>query len=69
MSVVSVYTLNDYFESPVLINVDTIGLNESNVFPAVSICICNYNKIARSTEVESFIEKYYAEHNIEWIQE
>lgn len=70
MSVVFVYTLNDYFESPILINVDTIALNESNVFPAVSVCIHNHKqKTATAIEAESFVATYYAEHNIEWRQE
>lgn len=60
------YTLNDYLDNPVAINVDTIISNQkSSVFPSVSVCIKKLNNTEASVEsVRSFVDKYYTEHNI-----
>lgn len=66
MIVVFVYTLNDYLDNPVDINIDTIASNKNNVFPAVSICIEKYdNYRASTTRVKNFVQKYYDEHKFE----
>ncbi|XP_055306541.1 uncharacterized protein LOC129570844, partial [Sitodiplosis mosellana] len=67
MTVVFVYTLNDYADDPIVINVNPIISKENSVFPAVSVCIQRYDHERRrvSTErIEQFVRKYYAEHNI-----
>lgn len=70
MATLFVYTLNDYRESPVVINVDTIISNKNNVFPAVSICARKWdNKRASTKRLKQFVRKYYANHNIEEPQE
>lgn len=64
MSLVFIYTLNDYVEDPVNINPTTSGKN--NVFPAISVCITKNNYQSVSTErIEKYVKKYYAENNIE----
>ena len=66
MIVVSVYTWNDYLESPVAIEVDTIAPNKESPFPAVSICMKKSEENNANTDrLENFIRTYYAEHNIE----
>lgn len=66
MSVIAVYTLDDYLESPAVIEIGTIDPNKDTAFPAVSLCIRKFENNKASTErVEQFVEKYYAEHNIE----
>lgn len=70
MIVVFLYTINDYLDSPVVINVDTINSNKNNVFPAVSVCILKmYSNRASTERVKPFVKKYYADHNIEEPQE
>lgn len=47
---VSVYTMNDYLESPVVIKIESIVPNENIAFPAVSVCMEKYEKNSISTE-------------------
>ena len=64
------YTLNDYLNSPAIIEVDTINPNKEIPFPAVSVCIRKQNNNDASNErVKRFVEKYYEEHSIEMPQE
>lgn len=63
--VLFVYTLNDYMESPTVINIGTTVAGKSHAFPAVSVCIRKYrNHEASIVRVKDFVEKYHAEHNI-----
>lgn len=61
------YTLNDYFDSPVIINyeAENIDANRNYTFPAVSICLkfAEFNR-PYSERVEKFVEDYFVEHNI-----
>lgn len=59
-------TLKDYIGGQVLINFDTIGSKENHTFPGVSICLKkNPDNKAEYKEVDQFIKKYYAEHDLE----
>lgn len=65
MAAISVYTINDYLESPVVINVQTTISDKNNVFPAISVCIKRaHYSIVSSKSVKKFVQKYYAEHKI-----
>lgn len=66
MTAVFMYTLNDYTNSPIVIDVDLTISNKHSAFPAVSVCIQRLDIQEASTErVRNFVQKYYAEHNIE----
>lgn len=71
MTVLFLYTLNDYLESRIVINVQPIVTGEKNVFPAVSVCIkkSNLNNDASIARVKSFVQKYYTEHAIDLPEE
>lgn len=64
MTVVSVYTINDYLETPVVINIDPAISNRNSTFPAVSVCIQKGYARFCLKKIEQFIKKYYADHNI-----
>lgn len=66
MIVLFVYTLNDYLDSQVVIEFETINLDGDSVFPAISVCIEKFNNNRASNQrVKNFVQKYYAEHGIE----
>lgn len=62
------YTLNDYFDSPVIISygANNIDANRKNTFPSVSLCIEKekINYMASTEREKKFIQNDYAEHNI-----
>jgi len=68
MAVVFVYTLNDYLDDPVILNIDPIITKTSIAFPAVSVCIDgahDYNpNNTISARIEHYIRQYYTNHNL-----
>lgn len=66
MSVVYVFTLNDYAESQFVTMVDIIAPNENDTFPAVSICMGKLmNNQSNTKRLEQFVKNYYEKHHIE----
>lgn len=66
MSIILLNALNDYLDNKIVVNFDEIDLNENSYFPAVSVCIeKSTNHRASNARVKHFVQKYYAESNIE----
>lgn len=65
MLVVLAYSLDDYFNDPVVINIEPTAAKKTSVFPAVSVCTSKFGQSKVNTErIEHFVKKHYAEHNI-----
>lgn len=64
------YTIYDYLDSPIVINIDAVITNDNSIFPAVSVCIEKFDNYRANTErIKNFVQKYYSEQNIEEPQE
>ncbi|XP_031621609.1 uncharacterized protein LOC116339717 [Contarinia nasturtii] len=61
-----VYTLNDSLDNLIVTNFDVIKSNQKNIFPGISICMTRLAEAeVISEDIKQFIQKYYAEHNID----
>lgn len=65
MTVVFVYTVDDYLNDPIVLKLKPVVARKASVFPAVSVCIEKHSSGRVSNyAVDHFVRNYYAEHSI-----